>query len=122
MQTYGVDIKAYEGSGFMPLVFFHDWRVAVLNHQPSQVRGQVPFVERHHETDEVFVLLSGNAVLLLAGDREIPAGIEELPMQMGKLYNVPRNLWHAVISEPETKLLIIENADTSEKNSSYYTL
>ena len=82
----------------------------------------VPFVERHHQTDEVFILLQGPAALLLAGAGELPGEIEELPMESGQLYNVPRNLWHAVLTEPRSKLLIVENADTGESNSSYCPL
>ena len=122
MKQHGVDICAYEESGFSPLVFFGGWRVAILNHQPSQERGGVPFVERHHQTDEVFVLLQGPAILLLAGYGETPEKIEDLLMEPGKLYNVPRNLWHAVLTQPQSKLLIIENADTGEEKSSYYPL
>ncbi|WMJ84697.1 hypothetical protein ACS3UN_05840 [Oscillospiraceae bacterium LTW-04] len=122
MKQLGVEVYAYEESGFSPLVFFNGWRVAILNHQPSQEKGKVPFLERHHQTDEVFVLLQGPAALLLAGYGEVPAGIEALPMEPGKLYNVPRNLWHAVLTQPQSKLLIVENADTGEANSSYYPL
>ncbi len=122
MKQFGVEIHAHEACGFSPLVFFGGWRVAILNHQPSQERGMVPFVERHHQTDEVFILLQGPAALLLAGAGELPGEIEELPMESGQLYNVPRNLWHAVLTEPRSKLLIVENADTGESNSSYCPL
>lgn len=122
MKQFGAEIYSYEESGFSPLVFFNGWRVAMLNHQPSQERGMVPFMERHHQTDEVFVLLKGPATLLLAGYGEAPGDIEELPMEAGKLYNVPRDLWHAVLTRPQSKLLIVENADTGEANSSYHPL
>lgn len=122
MKQFDVIIESHEGEGFLPLVRFGGWRVAMLNHQPSQVRGQVPFLERHHETDEIFVLLGGPATLLLAGFSDVPAPIDELPMEQGKVYNVPRDLWHAIITEQESKLLIVENEDTSEDNSSYFDL
>ena len=122
MKQFGVEIHSCEESGFSPLVFFNGWRVAMLNHQPSQERGKVPFVERHHQTDEVFVLLQGPATLLLAGYGEEPGDIEELAIESGKLYNVPCDLWHAVLTQPQSKLLIVENADTGEANSSYHPL
>lgn len=122
MEQYGVEICAYEENGFSPLVFFNGWRVAILNHQPSQEKEMISFVECHHQTDEVFVLLQGPATLLLAGYGKVPGEIELLPMEPGKLYNVPRDLWHAVVTEPKSKLLIVENADTGEANSSYHPL
>lgn len=122
MRQSGVIIQSHEKEGFLPLVRFGAWRVAILNHQPAQARGQVPFLERHHETDEVFVLLSGPATLLLAGFSDTPAPLEELPLAQGSIYNVPRGLWHAVITEQESKLLIVENDETSEVNSSYFDL
>ena len=122
MKQYGVEVQYYEEQGFSPLISFGGWRVAMLNHQPSQERGKVPFVERHHQTDEVFVLLQGPATLLLAGYGEVPEKIEELPMEPGKTYNVPCNLWHAILTQPQSKLLIVENEDTGEINSSYCPL
>lgn len=117
-----ITVKSYEQAGFSPQIFFGGWRVAILNHQASQVRGQVPFVERHHETDEVFVLLSGSASLLSAGYGDIPGELQELKLEPGLIYNVPLNLWHATITEPGAKLLIVENAVTDERNSSYYNI
>ncbi|HWP51585.1 MAG TPA: hypothetical protein VN626_07810 [Clostridia bacterium] len=122
MKQFGVEVYTYEESGFSPLVFFNGWRVAILNHQPSQERGMVPFLERHHQTDEVFVLLQGPATLLLGGYEDVPGEIEALLMESGKLYNVPRNLWHAILTQPQSKLLIVENLDTGEANSSYHPL
>lgn len=122
MQLHGVDIRSFEGEGFSPEVFFGGWRVAVLNHQPSQERGRLSFLECHHQTDEVFVLLAGPATLVLAGSGEVPGRVEELFMEPGRVYNVPQDLWHAVITQPGSKLLIVENADTGEANSSYHDL
>lgn len=122
MNLHGVEIFSHDDSGFAPLMSYEGWRVALLNHQPSQERGKVTFVERHHETDEVFVLLEGSASLLLAGDGDRPTQPKELPLARGRIYNVPRNLWHAVISWEGSKLLIVENEDTGKANSSYCDL
>lgn len=122
MKQGDVTCCRYDGAGFAPQVFFGDWRVAYLNHQPSQERGKVSFVERHHETDEIFVLLEGTATLLLAGAGQTAGPIEELEMERGLIYNIAKDVWHAIITAPDSRLLIVENGDTGEKNSSYETI
>jgi mannose-6-phosphate isomerase-like protein (cupin superfamily) len=75
-------------------------------------------VERHNETDEVFVLLKGRSILFIC-DQE---GIQAIDMQPGVLYNVTRATWHNVIGTRGTRWLIVESNDTSEENSDYRDL
>ena len=71
-------------------------------------------LERHTKTDEVFVLLEGNATL------HIGLKFEKTPMEMGKLYNVKCGQWHAISMMPNTKVVIIENEDTDKSKTEYY--
>jgi hypothetical protein len=54
-----LEIREYTGEGFRPLVFFNGWRVAVLNYIEEIHPERNNRMERHLETDEVFVLAKG---------------------------------------------------------------
>jgi len=106
-----VEIHEYKGAGYKPLVDYGSWRVAVLRYDEwfTGLKG----LERHLETDEVFVLLEGEATLIT----EEADGIREWKMERGKIYNVLKGVWHHIVVTPEANVLIVENRDTSAENS-----
>jgi mannose-6-phosphate isomerase-like protein (cupin superfamily) len=106
-----VEIHEYTGEGYKPLVDYAGWRVAVLRYHESftELKG----LERHLETDEVFVLLEGEATLIT----EETDGIREWKMERGKIYNVLKGVWHHIIVTPDANVLIVENRDTSAENT-----
>lgn len=44
------------------------------------------------------------------------------PMELGKLYNVKQNAWHTIFMSEDANVLIVENRDTNEENSEYFTI
>ena len=48
------------------------WQVAVLNDAPKFRRETMPYLERHNETDEVFVLLEGACTLYIGHGDQSP--------------------------------------------------
>ena len=54
-------IRQFEGEGYKPLIDFKSWRVAILRWAPFMVVEKLDSMERHTQTDEVFVLLHGQA-------------------------------------------------------------
>lgn len=109
----GLDILDYTGTGFQPVHGFESWRVAYLNYQESNTADGMRFIERHNETDEIFILLQGEATLLI-GEERAPVELEKF-----KTYNVKKGVWHNVLVSRDVKILIVENSDTSEENSEY---
>ena len=114
-----VDIHAHEGDGFKAVMNFESWRVAIMNHAPHQCREAVTQLSRHLETDEAFALLSGQATICWA-DGDIPQALHYTQLTPGQLYNVRRGTWHTVLTQPGTKLVVVENSDTSAANSEKY--
>jgi len=111
-----IEIREYTGEGFKPQVDFGAWRVAIANFKPDWAKGKQPYIERHMQTDEVFVLLSGEVTLLIGRE------MTEYPMEPGKIYNVKAGTWHQMQMSEDAKVLIVENLDTSRENSEYITL
>ncbi len=107
-----IEIREYTGEGYLPLVDFESWRVAFLryNERFSALNG----MERHLETDEVFVLLAGSATLYL-GDGGLDR--REITMEPCKIYNIKRAVWHHIVVSKDATVLIVENANTTKENT-----
>jgi len=114
-----LEVRAYTGPGYKPLVDFGAWRVAVLNYLEANQPHLIDRFERHMETDEVFVLLQGHAVLLIGeGDDEVERVFFQ-PMEMGRVYNIKARTWHSAVLSKEVSLLVVENQDTGENNTCF---
>ncbi len=114
-----LQVRQYNEEGFRPLIAFEGWRVAILNYIDEIHPRNNRRMERHLQTDEVFLLLRGRAVLLLGGNGAGLDGVFPQPLESSKLYNVRRNVWHTVLMSRDASLLIVENRDTGELNSEY---
>ena len=117
-----LEIREYAGVGYQPLIDYEAWRVAVLRFINELLPQNLTKMQRHNETDEVFVLLSGRCILFIgAGDEHVTA-IHAQDMEPLKLYNVRRRAWHTHALSADATVLIVENRDTSSNNSTEITL
>jgi hypothetical protein len=117
-----LEIREYKGEGYKPLVDYASWRVAILRYIDELEPDRIETLERHTETDEVFVLLHGQGVLLMGGNAATVNAIVPQALEPGKLYNVKRNAWHSTLLSQDASVLIVENRDTNESNSEYARL
>lgn len=107
----GVEIHTHVEVGYQPLVYSHDWMVALLNFEESMQPGKAVDIERHAQTDEVFILLKGQAALYVVTGDEPLAVVE---MQQGLVYNVTKATWHNLLATRDAQFAIIENRDTDK--------
>lgn len=103
-----LEVHHYNGIGYQPLVFSDGWQVALLNWEPLFDLANAGEIERHNQTDEVFVLWRGRAVIFVSDGERLQA--EE--MQPGVIYNVPRGVWHNLLAKRDASWIIVENRDT----------
>lgn len=104
----GLEVYEWNEAGYQPLVFSHDWQVALLNWEPIFDLERVGEVERHNQTDEVFVLTKGRAVLFTIDEH----GMQLEDMKPGVIYNVCQGVWHNLLSTRDATWIIVENRDT----------
>lgn len=109
-----IDIKDFDGEGYAPLVAYNGWRVAMVNYCERLREENIVRVERHLKTDEIFILLSGEATLHIGKE------LKRYPLALGKIYNVKCGEWHCITMKPGAKVAIVENDDTSDANSEKY--
>jgi len=117
-----IEIREHTGSGYQPLVDFDSWRVAILRWEQASLPEVIASMERHAQTDEVFVLLQGQATLILGGNSLTVESIQSLVIEPRKLYNVRRGVWHTVLLSRDASILIVENRDTGTENTEYCIL
>ncbi|NLW73802.1 MAG: hypothetical protein GX057_02745 [Clostridiales bacterium] len=109
-----MDVVKYEGKDYSTVISYESWRVGLIRW--AERFEKVDFFERHNKTDEVFVLLCGEAVLYVADEA---LNVTQHKMERGVLYNVRRAEWHALTMSHDALVMVVENADTSTENSDY---
>lgn len=112
-----IDITTYEGEGYKPVIDYETWRVAILNYCEELEIQNIKTMQKHDETDEVFVLLKGNCTLFSGGKGDNIGDVDGIAMKPLKLYNVKRGVWHTHTLDKDGMVLIVENKDTSDFNS-----
>jgi hypothetical protein len=112
-----LQVSEYAGEGYLPLVDYADWRVAILRYIDELEPQNLATMQRHDETDEVFVLLAGRCILFLGAGAEQVSEIHAQDMEPLKLYNVKRGCWHTHTLSRDATVLIVENRDTAAHNS-----
>lgn len=99
------------------MIDYETWRVAVLRYCEELEIQNINSMQKHSETDEVFVLLEGKCTLFTGGNGDKIEDIDAIAMERLKLYNVKRGVWHTHTLDQFATVLIIENQDTSDLNS-----
>lgn len=117
-------IKSYEviEDGFHPFLIKEEWQVAQLNYIEDQNIENINKLDVHYETDEVFRLLVGKAVLIAATFKDgIPIFELEL-MKQNITYNIPKNMWHNIAMDVGSKVLLVEKSNTHLSDYGHYNL
>ena len=108
--------------GYHPFLIREGWQVAQLNYSEEQHIDNIKKIDIHFETDEVFVLFSGEAVLITAEvENDTPLFSTDL-MATGTIYNVPKNVWHNIAMKEGSEVLIIEKSNTHLGDYEFYHL
>ena len=112
-----IEISQYTEEGYKALVDYDRWRVAVLNYIDELEPENIDNVQKHDETDEVFVLLEGNCILITATKTEDSFEFNTYNMEPLKLYNIKKGIYHTHTLSKDGKVLIVENRNTTDENS-----
>ncbi|BBF45018.1 hypothetical protein lbkm_3768 [Lachnospiraceae bacterium KM106-2] len=112
-----IEISKFQEEGYQPIVDYKTWRVAVLKYCEELEIQNLKTMQKHMESDEVFVLLEGSCTLFSAGNGENPAEINVCKLEPLRTYNVKQGVWHTHTLEKGANVLIVENVDTCDENS-----
>jgi ureidoglycolate hydrolase len=102
----------HAGSGYNPFLIRDGWQVAQLNWAPELAPMAMHEVERHNQTDEVFIQCRGKSVLITAHDTSDCLSFDACCMRPGVVYNIPTGVWHAIAMWPDDIVWIVEKSHT----------
>jgi mannose-6-phosphate isomerase-like protein (cupin superfamily) len=103
----------YDDKGYNPYLIQDNWQVAQLNYVEKHGLDDMDSIEVHKETDEVFILLKGRAVLIAANvEKDKSLFYEAVNMQQGVSYNIPKGVWHNIAMDKDTQIIIVEKSNT----------
>lgn len=117
-----LEVRSHEKAGYLPVIDYEAWRVAILNYSDDLRAENLTAMQRHNETDEVFVLLKGRCLLFLGEGEETVTAVYAADMQPYKIYNVKKAVWHTHTLSCDAMVLIVENRDTTFGNSPFFPL
>ena len=112
-----LDAFRWEGQGYQPFVSHRGWLV-LMNWEQRFNLANDDKVERHNQTDEVFVLMRRRGVLIIESNDTI----QVIDMQPGVIYDVTNGTWHGVLGTYDAAWLVVESDDTNDENSDYRQL
>jgi len=117
-------IEAYRhaGEGYNPYLIGPLWQVAQLNFQADLAPDAIQKMDVHHRTDETFLLMAGQAVLIAADIQKDTISYELIHMRPRVLYNIPRGCWHNIALSTDAEILITEDANTHLGDFEYHYL
>ncbi len=119
-----MEILNYEfGGEGMHRVFENEkWTVGIKNWKPANDVTGIDCLERHNKTDELFVLVEGHCTLIYANEEGGALKFGAVKMEKDRVYNIPATLWHNTITQKDTKMILIEDSNTSMENSDILNL
>ena len=112
----------FNGEGMQHVFENEKWTVGIKNWKPANDVTGIDCLERHNKTDELFVLVEGSCTLVYANETEGGLDFGAVKMEKDKVYNIPATLWHNTITCKDTKMILIEDSNTSMENSDILNL
>ncbi|MBQ4424184.1 MAG: cupin [Lachnospiraceae bacterium] len=114
-----INILSYEGEGIDEVYDNGKWLIAIKNWREANTVEKVMRLEIHHTTDQQFMLIHGKACLLLAPtDMDDDTVLKVQPLEIGKVFSLPKETWFNNVLSKDCKLMYVEGHDAID-NSEY---
>ncbi|MBQ2715121.1 MAG: cupin [Clostridia bacterium] len=102
-----IEKYSFDGEDFLSVLQFESWKIGILRY--SERFSSFSRLERHNLTDEAFILLEGSATLY--------TDTESVEMQKCVVYNIKKGVWHHIVVDENTTVMVVENSSTSSENT-----
>lgn len=83
-----------------------------MNYEKGQGFDDIEKIDIHLNTDEVFILLEGQVVLIVAEKNDNLLSFRTVKMKKNVTYNIPKNTWHNIAMSRDARIIIVEDANT----------
>lgn len=105
-------------SGFDAVLTEKGFKCAYITHAAAYSFGAVTEMKRHNETEEVFVLLAGDAVMLTFEN----GVFTETPLAKGEATVVAKGTYHYLGVTADASVFVTERDDTGKDNTDVLAL
>lgn len=116
------NVYSHDGEGIRCVYGNGSWVVCIKNWKPDNDIKSIERLEVHHATDEQFIMISGKAVLLAAAREQDAFRIDVIPMEAGKVYNIPQGTWFNTVARKDARMAYVQDAGTTAENSEYCSM
>ena len=117
-----IEIREHSGPDYQPLIDYQNWRVAIINYTTDLTPDKINRMQKHTETDEVFVLMTGHCILFVGEGEKTVTKVHAVDMEPYKAYNIKHGVWHSHTFSEDARVLIVENRDTVYENYPFVPL
>jgi ureidoglycolate hydrolase len=107
---------------YKPVLEFDGWKVAMLRYFNAVERNNFYRVERHWNTNEIFILTDGEANLIVCDGEDNPKEIYVFPMKQNVAYDIQKSVWHHVVMSKDAHIILIERSETGLDTTDYFVL
>ncbi len=76
-----VEIREHTEPDYKPLIDYQNWRVAIINYTSDLTPDKINRMQKHTETDEVFVLMTGRCILFIGEGEEAVTKVHAVDME-----------------------------------------
>lgn len=91
--------------GFNSVFKSDSWQIATITYDTQYSKNGFDHMKRHLTTDEVFILIRGEAVLHTVENGKI----ENTNIEKGKIYCVRKGTWHYLEVSQDALIAVVEN-------------
>jgi hypothetical protein len=112
----------HKETGYNPFLIRSNWQVAQLNYIVKQGFDDIEKIDIHFKTDEVFILLGGQVILITAEKERDELSFQMTKMEKGLIYNIPKMIWHNIAMSEDAQVIIVEDAGTHLNDFDFYYL
>ena len=117
-----IETYTHNSEGYNPFFIQVGWQVAQLNYSEEYNINNIFRVDVHYKTDEIFILTKGSAILISAKIKDDEIEFEPIRMQIGIVYNIPKNVWHNIAMKENAEVIIVEKDNTHLNDFEFYNL
>lgn len=120
--THLVTIGSSFQQTYQPVLDFHGWKIAMLRYFHVVAPETFYRVERHCNTNEVFILTAGQADLIVFDGSNHPTDGIVFPMRQHVAYDIQQSVWHHVVMSPDAHIVLFERSETGPETTEYQVL
>ena len=108
-------ISKPQKNGFDVFISNKNFKCAFITTHKQYSYGKINFVKRHNDSDEIYVLLKGNATILTSDD--INQTFSKTVLSNHIAYNVKCGTWHHLAVSNDALIFVAESGAVSPENT-----